>query len=91
MQGRAWNSTASCSCVPARGAGCSGQRGGQGPESGCTDDDNRCGCHVSGLRMGTNYSPKEVKHVLNSAREYLPISGMEWDLVAQPHMTFHPD
>ncbi len=29
--------------------------------------------------------------MLDSIREYLPISGMEWDLVAQRHMAFHPD
>ncbi len=29
--------------------------------------------------------------MLKSVREYLPISGLEWDLVAQRHMQFHPD
>jgi hypothetical protein len=29
--------------------------------------------------------------MLESDREYLPISGLEWDLVAQNHMIFHPD
>ena len=29
--------------------------------------------------------------MLESIREYLPISGQEWDLVAQRHMQFHPD
>jgi hypothetical protein len=30
----------------------------------------------------SNYSPTEVEHMLKSVREYLPISGLEWDLVA---------
>ena len=29
--------------------------------------------------------------MLESVREYLPISGLEWDLVAQCHMRFHPN
>jgi hypothetical protein len=29
--------------------------------------------------------------MLESVREYLPISGLEWDLVAQRHAAFHPD
>ena len=39
----------------------------------------------------TNYSQTEIFNMLDSIREYLPISGMEWDLVAQRHMAFHPD
>ena len=29
--------------------------------------------------------------MLESIRAYLPISGLEWELVAQRHMQFHPD
>jgi hypothetical protein len=29
--------------------------------------------------------------MLESVREYLPISGLEWDLVVQRHAAFHPD
>ena len=39
----------------------------------------------------SNYSPTEVEHMLESVREYLPVSGLEWGLVAQCHMRFHPD
>ena len=39
----------------------------------------------------TNYSPNEIKHMLESVREYLPISGLEWDLVVHHHTAFHPD
>lgn len=39
----------------------------------------------------TNYSPTEIMNMLDSIRDYLPISGLEWDPVAQCHMAFHPD
>jgi hypothetical protein len=29
--------------------------------------------------------------MLDAVREYLPISGLEWDLVAQRHMAYHPE
>ena len=29
--------------------------------------------------------------MLDAVREYLPISGLEWDLVAQRHMAYHRD
>jgi len=38
-----------------------------------------------------NYSVTELEHVLESIREHLPISGAEWDLVAEHHSRFHPD
>ena len=38
-----------------------------------------------------NYSPTKVEHMLECVREYLPISGLEWDLVAQRHMRFCSD
>jgi hypothetical protein len=39
----------------------------------------------------SNYAPTEIDHMLESVREYLPNPGLEWELVAQHHMTFHPD
>jgi len=39
----------------------------------------------------SNYTQTEVFNLLESVRHYLPISGQEWDLVAQRHMAFHPD
>lgn len=53
---------------------------------------NRGARREGGRPMGrSNYSPTEVDHMLESIREYLPISGLEWELVAQRHMQFHPD
>ena len=31
----------------------------------------------------TNYSMSELEHMLESACQYLPILGAEWDLVAE--------
>ncbi len=39
----------------------------------------------------SNYSQTEVFNMLESVCEYLPIPRLEWDLVAQCHMAFHPD
>ena len=39
----------------------------------------------------SNYSPMEIYNLLDGVHENLPISGMEWDLVAQCHMAYDPD
>jgi len=45
-----------------------------------------------GRQLGrTNYSSSELDHMLEFARELLPISGAEWDLVASRHSVFHPE
>jgi len=38
----------------------------------------------------SQYTLNEVDRMLELVREYLPISGLEWELVAQHPMTFHP-
>ncbi len=39
----------------------------------------------------SNYSNSELLHTLEFARDILPISGAEWDLVASCHAAFHPE
>jgi hypothetical protein len=39
----------------------------------------------------SNYSQTDVFNLIESVGHYLPISGLEWDLVAQRHMAYHPD
>jgi len=66
-----------------------GEREGKGRSS---DRGRSWWCREGGRPMGRlNYTPTEIDHMLESVREYLPISGLEWELVAQRHMTFHPD
>lgn len=64
-------------------------RGGQvaeGGRGGCG------GCHKGGRPMGfSNYTTTEINHMLKLVREYLPILGLKRELLAQCHMTFHPD
>jgi hypothetical protein len=44
-----------------------------------------------GIPLGrSNYCTSEVYHMFKSIRELLPISGLEWNLVADRHATFHP-
>jgi len=38
-----------------------------------------------------NHSQTEVDNMLESLRECLPIFGLEWELMAQCHVIFHPD
>jgi hypothetical protein len=43
------------------------------------------------LEDRANYSVTELEHMRESIREHLPISGAEWDLVAEHHERFHLD
>ncbi len=38
----------------------------------------------------SNYTQTEIFNMMDAVHEYLPISGLEWDLVAQRHMAYHP-
>ncbi len=70
-----------------RGAAQGGGRGGHGHGRG-----RGRGRGEGGRPMGrSNYSQMEVFNMLESVREYLPISGLEWELAAQRHMAYHPD
>jgi hypothetical protein len=68
----------------ARGCGGRGGRKGRGGGSGrfCAGE----GGHPVGR---DNYSMSELEYLLESVCRYLPISGAEWDLVAQQHSRFH--
>jgi hypothetical protein len=69
-----------------------GRAGGRGQSGGRAGRGGRGGRISTGRPIGrTNYSADEVEHMFDSIREYLPISGLEWELVAQRHMAFHPD
>jgi len=71
-----------------RGHGERGERGGRGGRA----NSGRFHAGEGGRPVGSsNYSTKEVEHMLESIREYLPISGSEWDLVADRHSRFHPE
>lgn len=37
-----------------------------------------------------NSSLAEVEYILEFVLEYCPISGLEWDLITQCKMLFHP-
>ena len=38
----------------------------------------------------SNYTQTEIFNMIDAVRKYLPISGLEWDLVVQRHMAYHP-
>ena len=67
--------------------GCQGHRGRggwRGRGRGAGSGRHRAG--EEGCPVGrSNYSTVEVEHMLESIRESLPISGAEWDLVADHH------
>ena len=85
--------------VPARGRGGPGREG-RGPGRGRGRDGRRGRGVGSGrFRQGeggrqagrSNYSNNKLMHMLEFARDILPISGAEWDLVALHHAAFHPE
>lgn len=66
-------------------------RDGYDTAGGCIGRGNRGTWREDGCLKGwLNYSPTKVEHMLKSVWEYLPILGLEWDLVAKCHMQFPP-
>ena len=80
--------------VGGRGRGCGSHGCGHGAQGGCgrRGGSGHFPPGEGGCQLGrTNYSSSELDYMLEFAREILPISGAEWDLVASRHSAFHPD